>query len=114
MHKGTEANSTDGYCRMQEPRDAADSSDTIVERRLDTGEDRLGPQVVEIVAELEECDRSDLSALSDRIDHHVQLLFSDSMFPEPREAVTLLYEGYQIILHRGGKATFTKLPGRDN
>lgn len=87
------------------------SEDVIVHRELFEGEqpsddDTPSVHIAEIVADLEDEDATDISALYDTVDHLVEHLFST---PPPLEAqcrFEFTYEGYRITLTQDGHATF--------
>jgi hypothetical protein len=65
--------------------------------------------VVEVIAELEDRDSSDLSEIYDTIDHLIEKLFSEPPSAEAQAVLQFSYEGYRITLNQDGYATFMKI-----
>lgn len=65
--------------------------------------------MIEVIAELEGRESSDLSALYGTIDHVIDRLFSEPPSPEAQAQLEFTYEGYRIVLNQDGHATFMKI-----
>lgn len=73
--------------------------------------DQESPEVdvVEVMAHLEGSDSSEFPALYTTIDDLIRQLFSDPPAPEAQARLEFTYEGYRIVLHQDGYATFMKI-----
>lgn len=67
--------------------------------------------VVEIVAELEGVDTTQLSTLFRTIDNLIKQLYSQPPSPQAQMTLEFSYEGYRIRLNQDGHATFMKVAG---
>jgi len=76
---------------------------------FDVDQSAPGVDVVEVIAELEECQSTDLSVIYDTIDHLIERLFSSPPPPEAQARLEFTYEGYRIVLNQDGYATFMKI-----
>jgi len=74
---------------------------------VDTGNPEVN--VVEVIAELEGQDSTDLSAMYDTIDHLIEKLFYEPPSAEAQAVLQFSYEGYRITLNQDGYATFMKI-----
>lgn len=96
---------------MSETIDSPHSDRHIVAKRvLDTDQDAPATQIVEVVAELENTNLTDLSPIYNCIDDLVTDLFSS---PPPEEAdanITFTYRGYRIHVQQDGTTTFLQSP----
>lgn len=77
--------------------------------------DREEPEIdlVEVVAELEGQDSTDLLPIYTTIDHLIETLFSEPPAAEAQAVIQFSYEGYRINLNQDGHATFMKIAGSE-
>lgn len=65
--------------------------------------------VAEVVAELEDKDVTDLSALYETVDHLIEKLYATPPSAAAQVRMEFTYEGYRITLNQDGFATFMKI-----
>lgn len=83
--------------------DTTDRAD-VVRRSVDTERDEPGAQIANIVAELEDEDPTELSAMWNCIDDVLANLFDDPPSSEAQMRVSFSYEGYRITVDQDGAA----------
>lgn len=87
----------------------ADQTDTeVIRRKLDTEGETPTVQIVEIVADLEQTNQSELPPMYNCIDGVLKNLFSDPPAPEAQMTIEFSYKTYRITVEQGGTATFVK------
>lgn len=100
MPEGDSSDGTDG-----------DSNDRqIYHRTVEPETERANERLLRHIAELEDCEMTDLPPLYDRIDDLLQNVFD---FPPPSEAQAELefsYYGYRITVDQTGEVSLMKLP----
>ncbi len=83
--------------------------DEIVQRELDTDAENPAMAVVEVVADLEGTDATELATAWGCIDDVLDAVFSNPPAPEAQVQVTFSYEGYRITVEQNGRATFVEM-----
>ena len=95
---------------MSDDRGSSDERErSVIHRQFDPDDASPELDVVEVVANLEEGDQTDLSPLYSTIDDAISEIFSDPPAPEAQVNVTFTYEGYRITIHQDGSAEFIKV-----
>lgn len=69
--------------------------------------------VIEVIAELEGQDTTDLPPVYNTIDHLIETLFSEPPASEAQAVIQFTYEGYRVNLNQDGHATFMKIAGSE-
>lgn len=85
-----------------------ESGTEIIHREIDTGADTPAVEVAQTVAEIEDKDATDLSAMYECVDGVLDHIFSNPPAPEAQMQVEFSYEGYRITVEQNGAAKFIK------
>lgn len=86
-----------------------DPEATIVQREVETTEDRANYHVLETIAAIEEVDVTDLPPMFDRVDHILANLFSEPPAPEAQVEITFSFHGYRVTVGQDGTVILRKL-----
>ncbi|WP_121820445.1 HalOD1 output domain-containing protein [Halostella salina] len=81
----------------------------IVRRELDPERESPAAEVAEIVADLEDKDQTELTAIYDCIDHMIDHIFSEPPAPGAQVQVEFTYEGYRVTVEQDGSAQFIRV-----
>lgn len=73
---------------------------------FDVDEDQPEVPVATVIAELEGTQGTSLSPIYETVDDLIMRLFSDPPPPEAQARIEFTYEGYRILIHQDGYATF--------
>ncbi|WP_306052378.1 HalOD1 output domain-containing protein [Natronococcus wangiae] len=82
-----------------------DSDDVIIRRTLDTDQDAPASQIVELVADLEGREPTDLPPIYYNVDELIADLFSSPPRAEAEASLEFTYEGYQFRVKQNGVTT---------
>ncbi|QLK27162.1 hypothetical protein HYG81_06030 [Natrinema zhouii] len=85
------------------------ADDGVTRRRLDTDKEDPEAQLVEVIADIDGVESTDLAPIYRRIDGLIDSLFSSPSPVEANAHVTFSYEGYRIRVHQNGTATVREL-----
>lgn len=89
---------------MSEPTDPpdGDTERTIYHRQVEPNEETGNQKIARLIANLENCDTTELPPLYNWIDHVVEDLFSDPPPAEAQAEIAFTYAGYRIELDQTG------------
>lgn len=97
------------------PMSTIDRDDIIARRTVDTDQDAPAAQVVELVAELENREPTELTPIYYSVNELLTDLFSSPPRAEAEASIEFAYEGYQIRVRKNGVTTVsnptTSAPG---
>ncbi|WP_415383470.1 HalOD1 output domain-containing protein [Halosimplex sp. TS25] len=82
---------------------------SIVHRQFDTDQDDPATAVAEAVADMENCESTDLATMYEHVDHVIDHLFSNPPSPEAQIQVEFTYESYRITVDQDGSARFVRV-----
>lgn len=80
----------------------------VVTRRLETDRDAPATQIVEVVADLEDADPTELPSIYRCVDDLIADLFSSPPPADADAAVTFTYQRYRIYVRQDGEARFLR------
>ncbi|UPV76315.1 hypothetical protein M0R89_19320 (plasmid) [Halorussus limi] len=92
----------------------SESERRIRHRRITPEAEEANRSLLRLVANLENCDVTDLPPLYDQIDHMVEHLFETPPPPEAQAEIEFSYHGYRIQLDQRGNVSFMKLADRSD
>jgi hypothetical protein len=87
----------------------ADSERRIRHRKVTPDAEEANQSLLRLIANLENCDVTDLPPLYEQIDHLVEHLFGSPPPPEAQAEIEFSYHGYRIQLDQSGNVSFMKL-----
>ncbi|NEU58076.1 HalOD1 output domain-containing protein [Halorussus sp. MSC15.2] len=90
-------------------RDTSERESKIYHRKVTPEVEEANQSLLRLVANLENCEVTDLPPLYDQIDHLVEHLFSSPPPPEAQVEVEFSYYGYRIELDQSGNVSLMKL-----
>lgn len=87
-------------------------NEEIINWSFDVGHDYPSVEVVDVIAEIEGQNSSEMPAIYDTIGQLIEDLFSDPPSPDAEAVLQFSYEGYRITLDQDGHATFREVTGK--
>ncbi|MFC4451548.1 HalOD1 output domain-containing protein [Halorussus aquaticus] len=87
----------------------SDGQKRIYHRKVTPEVEEANRSLLRLVANLENCELTDLPPLYDQIDHLIEHLFSSPPPPEAQVEVEFSYYGYRIELDQSGNVSLMKL-----
>ncbi|WP_222917774.1 HalOD1 output domain-containing protein [Natrinema sp. SYSU A 869] len=95
---------------MSEPSDSADET-VVLRRQLNTEEGDTTIQLVEIIAELDDREPTELSPLYRSVDSLISDLFGSPPPTHVDANLVFSYHGYRVHVQQDGMTTFRELSG---
>lgn len=80
----------------------------VVHREIDSNSDEPQLEIVELIAEIEGRDETDLPPMYECVDGVLDNLFSTPPDPEAQMQIEFTYETYRITIDQNGAVTFVK------
>jgi len=81
----------------------------IRHRKVTPDPDEANRSLLRLIANLENCEVTDLPPLYERVDHLVENLFTSPPPAEAQVEIEFSYHGYRVELDQKGNASFMKL-----
>ena len=91
--------------------DDDETTGVLTRRELDTTQDAPATQIVEVVADLEDCSVLDLSPIYDCLDGMIADLFSSPPPADAEAELEFTYQGYRIHVSQDGTTTVRRASG---
>ena len=92
-----------------EERADASAGHKIYHRKVTPDVEEANQSLLRLVANLENCEVTDLPPLYDRVDHLVDHLFTSPPPPEAQAELEFSYVGYRIRIDQSGNVSLKKL-----
>ncbi|WP_226010215.1 HalOD1 output domain-containing protein [Halomicrobium salinisoli] len=86
-----------------------DPQSTIFHRTIEPRESREHERVLAVIADVEDCDVTDLPPIYGRIDDVLEDLFSDPPVDEAQVEISFSYYGYRITVDQEGDMILRRL-----
>ncbi|WP_225334601.1 HalOD1 output domain-containing protein [Halomicrobium urmianum] len=86
-----------------------DPQSTIFHRSVEPRESTENERVLGVIADVEDCDVTDLPPIYSRIDDVLEDLFSDPPVREAQVEISFSYYGYRITVDQEGDMTLRRL-----
>ena len=94
----------------REDRDEGDDrDDRIVHRRIEPESGDADYRLLQLIAEVEGIDVTNLPPIYDRIDHLVTKMYENPPSPEAQAQLSFSYAGYRITLDQDGNVSLIKI-----
>lgn len=110
---GHSGGGTDGGDRPEEPTGDGTTDDggepKIFHRQVASEAEEANERLLRLIANLENCDVTDLPPLYDQIDHMVEHLFTEPPPADAQVELKFTYHGYRIELDQSGDVTLMKV-----
>ncbi|WP_162224264.1 HalOD1 output domain-containing protein [Halorussus salinus] len=118
MPRGNEevGNEDEGDCESETTDSDAESDEIrrIRHRKVTPDAEEANESLLRLIANLENCEVTDLPPLYEQVDHMVEHLFSTPPPPEAQAEIEFSYHGYRIELDQDGNVSFMKLADRSD
>jgi len=89
-----------------------DPQSTTFHRSIEPKESREHERVLGVIADIEDCDLTDLPPIYGRIDDVLEDLFSDPPVREAQVEISFSYYGYRVSVDQEGEMTLRRLGER--